>query len=62
MGGSSPGSEKKSRAENGAATDQVKTHSVLIDCAIDQRREHRDLLLVCRTARALRGRCALKVI
>src|SRR5262249_36098236 len=55
IGGSTPGSEKKSRAENGGATDRVKTHSVLISCAIDQRREHRDLLLVCRTARALRG-------
>ena len=52
----------KSRAENGVVTDQVKTHSVLISCAIDQLREHRDLLLVCRyAARALRGHCALKV-
>jgi len=46
----------------GAVTDQVKTRSVLISCAIDQLREHRDLLLVCRyAARALRGHCALKV-
>jgi len=45
----------------GAVTDQVKTRSVLISCAIDQLREHRDLLPLrsTRAAWPLRaeGRC-----
>jgi hypothetical protein len=47
---------KKSRGENGGATNQVKTHSVLISCAIDQVRERRDL---CSFAASQRTHCAL---
>jgi hypothetical protein len=59
--GSTLGTEEKSCCENGKAANQVEKHSVLISCAIDQVREHRDLLRICRyTARAMHGRGALQ--
>jgi hypothetical protein len=57
---STSGTKEKGHGENGGATNQGKTHSVLISCAIDQVREHCDLCLFI-TTRALRGGYAPKV-